>query len=104
MHSTRFEPARSFGRDYEILSTRFDVRKARFLQWGDGVGLLNEAEEGRHPDLDSPAIRPAVKQVLHCIKMLLTETENLKSKYGLEEVVDVQNVTEPHIRMRLQAP
>jgi Prion-inhibition and propagation len=31
--------ARSFGRDYEILSTRFDVRKARFLQWGDGVGL-----------------------------------------------------------------
>ena len=66
------------------------------------MGLLNEAEEGRHPDLDSPAIRPAVKQVLHCIKMLLTETENLKSKYGLEEVVDVQNVTEPHIRMRLQ--
>ena len=77
--------ARSFGRDYEILSTRFDVRKARFLQWGDGVGLLHEVKDGRHPHLDDPYIRPAVEQVLHCIRMLLTDTEGFKSKYGLQE-------------------
>ena len=80
--------ARSFGRDFEILSTRFEVRKARFLQWGDGVGLLHEAKDGRHPQLDSLSIRPALERVLHCIQMLLTDTENLKSKYGLQEAVD----------------
>ena len=85
--------ARSFGRDYEILSTRFDVRKARLLQWGDGVGLLHEPQDGRNANLDSPSLRPAVERVLHCIKMLLTDTENLRSKYGLEEVAAVE---EPH--------
>jgi hypothetical protein len=80
--------ARSFGRDYEILSTRFDVRKARFLQWGDGVGLLDDAEGGRHPALESPSLAPAVKRVLHCIEMLLTDAESFRSKYGLQEVPD----------------
>jgi hypothetical protein len=80
--------ARSFGRDYEILSTRFDVRKARFLQWGDGVGLLQDAQDGRHPHLDSPSLRPAVERVLHCIEMLLTDTECFKSKYGLREMLE----------------
>jgi hypothetical protein len=84
--------ARSFGRDYEILSTRFDVRKARFLQWGDGVGLLQELQEGRHPHLDSPSIRPALERVLHCIKMLLTDTEDFKSKYGLQEIADEERL------------
>lgn len=77
--------ARSFARDYEILSTRFDVRKARFLQWGDGVGLLCDAHDGRHPHLDSPSLRPAVERVLHCIKMLLTDTEKFQTKYGIQE-------------------
>ena len=80
--------ARSFGRDYEILGTRFDIRKTRFLQWGDGVGLLLDTQNGRHPHLDSPSLRPAVERVLHCIQMLLTDTESFKYKYGLQEMME----------------
>lgn len=78
--------ARSFGKDYEILITRYDVRKARFLQWGDGIGLLNEASKDRHPALDQPEMLPMVEKLLHCIKMLLTDTESLKTKYRLKYV------------------
>ena len=77
--------ARSFARDYEILTTRFDARKARFLQWGDGVGLLCDVHDGRHPHLDSPSLRPAIERVLHCIKMLLTDTEKFQAKYWIQE-------------------
>jgi hypothetical protein len=73
-----------------MLSTRFDVRKASFLQRGDGVGLLDDAEGGRHPALESPSLAPAVKRVLHCIEMLLTDTDSFRSKYGLEEGPDDQ--------------
>ena len=29
--------ARSFSRDYEVLSTRYDMRRALLLQWGTAV-------------------------------------------------------------------
>lgn len=82
--------ARSLGRDYELLNTRFDVQKTRLLQWGEGVGLLSKNDSDRHPSLHNQALRPTVEKMLMCIKMLLTNAEDFRTKYGLKEVAGKQ--------------
>ena len=62
------------------------LEKRAFYNWEDGVGLLHEVWDGRHPHIDNPNLRPAVERVLHCVEMLLTGTESFESKYGLQEV------------------
>ena len=77
--------ARSLGRDYELLLTQFDVEKTRLLIWGESMGLLQEDEQKISDKLTSPLFRPVIDRSLNCIKMLLTDTQGLKSRYGLKE-------------------
>jgi hypothetical protein len=46
------DAAHSFGLDYELLVTKLEVEKTRFLIWGDTVGLLQT--DGREGKLESP--------------------------------------------------
>lgn len=74
--------AKTHGRDYEILSTRLDVEKTLLLQWGSRVGLLSEGTQDAR--LGQPDTRATVERVLNCIRMLLTDADDLRAKYGLE--------------------
>jgi hypothetical protein len=71
------------GKDYEILSTRLDVEKAMLLQWGDRAGLLQTNDQERDSRLDDKLTAPVIEGVLNCIKLILADSEKLKSKYGL---------------------
>jgi hypothetical protein len=82
----QIKAAKSFSRDYEILSTRYDIRLATLLQWGAAVGLSGDDAQEMHPRLRNSIVRPLVERALSCIKMLLNDADNLRSKYGLKQV------------------
>ena len=86
MLSIRSKP---FSRDHEVLTTRYDIRKARSLQWGDGVGLLSEIPRERDPRLDLKDLHSLLERALDCIRMLLTDADSLQAKYGLKQVTTV---------------
>lgn len=86
MLSIRSKP---FSRDYEVLTTRYDIRKARSLQWGDGVGLLSEIPRERDPRLDQKDLHLLLERALDCIRMLLTDADSLQAKSGLKQVPTV---------------
>jgi hypothetical protein len=85
------EKFKSHGKDYEILSTRLDVEKAMLLQWGDRAGLLQTNDQERDSRLDDKLTAPVIEGVLNCIKLILADSEKLKSKYGL--VVSINAAT-----------
>jgi len=100
------EASKSHGRDYEILLTQLDVEKTKLLQWGERMGL--RCEEGRDDRLNDPHTRPTLERVLNCIKMLLTDSDNLAQKYGLKPVERIDHAVEAtaivsRLRMRLFA-
>ena len=76
---------RAYGRHYQILLTKLDVEKTRFLQWGEGVGLFNLNPHSRHPWLDTNPQQETTIAVLNCIKLLLTDADQLRLKYGINE-------------------
>ncbi|MCJ1295195.1 hypothetical protein MMC34_006757 [Xylographa carneopallida] len=77
--------ARSHGRDYELLATRLEVEKTRFLIWGDTVGLLKPGRNGCDVDLESPMVKEAIERCLTCIQSIFTDSKALSSRYGLLE-------------------
>ena len=85
-----FSAARSFSSDFELLATKLDVEKFCLLQWSDRVHLLKESYDTR---LDNPSTRENVGRTLVCIRGLLTNSTNLKNKYGVREVSGSQVVT-----------
>ena len=79
------DTARSYGRDYEILATKLEIEKTRFLIWGDAIGVL-ETTEGEHDgSLDSPQVAQVVQRILNCIIRIFTDTEALVARYGLQD-------------------
>ena len=77
--------ARTHGRDFEILLTKLDVEKTRFLQWGQGVGLFNLDTPIQHRSLTKQPQQQTITGVLNCIKLLLIDAEKLRKKYGIDK-------------------
>lgn len=77
------ESARSYGRVYDLLATRLEVEKIRYLIWGDVVGVLKPSNDGRDEVLDQPRIAPIVEQILNHIISIFSDSETLISKYGI---------------------
>ena len=76
--------SRSCGRNYELLITQFDIEKTRLLQWGEGVGLSRWDSPSQHPCLSINSSQLAIERALNCIKLLLTDAEKLRQKYGID--------------------
>ena len=76
--------ARSLGHDYQLLNARLDIEKTLLLQWAHRVRLLKSDYDVR---LDDTSTHAAVVQILSCIQLLLSKSEELKSRYGLKQVV-----------------
>ncbi|MCJ1384321.1 hypothetical protein MMC17_007437 [Xylographa soralifera] len=79
------DTARSHGHDYELLATKLEVEKTRFLIWGDTIGLLKPDNNGRDVRLESPLVEEAIKGCLTCIRSIFTDSKALSSRYGLLE-------------------
>ncbi|KAI0546089.1 prion-inhibition and propagation-domain-containing protein [Xylaria curta] len=77
--------SRSLGQDYEILNTKLDIEKTLFLQWIQRVKLLTSDHDKR---LDDPQTQAMVTQSLASIRLLLTEGQVLRDRYGLQEDSD----------------
>ncbi|KAI1480125.1 prion-inhibition and propagation-domain-containing protein [Daldinia eschscholtzii] len=75
-----FMSSREFGRDYEILETKFDIERTILLQWSEQVRLLRPDYDRR---LDDDTIQCAITRILGCIKLLMGDENKLKDRYGL---------------------
>ena len=75
--------AKDFSVDYEILSIKLDIEKTRLLQWAEGVGLLSEDRGDQNGFILSGDIQPLLERILGAVKLLLTKSDDLCTKYGL---------------------
>ena len=79
------DAARTHGRDFELLATKLEVEKTRFLIWGDTIGLLKPDNNERDRNLESPLVKEAIERCLTCIRSIFTDSKALSSRYGLLE-------------------
>lgn len=77
-----FQAARSLPENVQILLVKLDIEKARLLIWGNEIGILRE--NNRHSILDSSQHLDLFKGLLEAIQGLLTGSEQLRTKYGLQ--------------------
>ncbi|MCJ1397230.1 hypothetical protein MMC11_000422 [Xylographa trunciseda] len=72
---------RAYARDYEIIQTKFEAQKVRFMIWGQVVGLTGSTAYDER--LDLPFIRPTIYKILNCIQLLFADGQRLTQRYGL---------------------
>jgi hypothetical protein len=72
---------RSFGKDYKILETKFGNQELRLRAWGKACGLVDGTRYDQR--LDGPELFQQLKATLECIKLLLSDAQELKERYGL---------------------
>ncbi|KAK8004946.1 hypothetical protein PG990_010983 [Apiospora arundinis] len=75
----------SLDRDLEILTTKLDIEKLVLLGWAESIRLANESFDQR---LEKEEKRSTLEKVLLCIRRLLSESNALELRYGLEKVED----------------
>lgn len=75
--------AKNFSVDSEILCIKLDIEKTRLLQWAEGVGLVADDQREQNVSLPSPHIQPQLERILTAVKLLLTQSDDLCTKYGL---------------------
>jgi hypothetical protein len=71
-----FDSAKSFAMDYDLLLVRLDIQRARLVIWSDAVKLFRQNSEVWHFESE-------IRRSLLCIYDLLTNSEKLRSRYGL---------------------
>lgn len=80
-----FNFSRSHGRDFEIIMIRLDIEKTLLLQWAERVGLVGNWDNrtGYDNRLKDRQTHSVVENALSCVLLLLTDSERLRSEYGL---------------------
>lgn len=87
----QIKAAKSFSRDYEIL-TRYDIRSATLFQWNMAVGVSPGSTRRIHPIQEDKSLRPVLERALNCIRMLLIDADLLQDKYGLQKVKGASSI------------
>ncbi|CAO1606013.1 hypothetical protein XANCAGTX0491_009512 [Xanthoria calcicola] len=77
------DAAKTYGRNLELLTTKFAVEQARLLIWGESVGISSANPTGSNR-VETPHVRPIVEQILNCMRMLFEDTDKLTVRYGLK--------------------
>ncbi|KAI4221581.1 MAG: hypothetical protein L6R36_006801, partial [Xanthoria steineri] len=75
------DAAKTYGRNLELLTTKFAVEQARLLIWGESVGISSTNPTANNR-VETPHVRPVVEQILNCIRMLFEDTNALTVRYG----------------------
>lgn len=80
------DSAKSYGRDFELLTTKLEIQKTRLLMWGQSVGVaFVDGPIERLWWWDSPLCRPVIQSILECIHVLFEDTHRLTTRYGLKQ-------------------
>ena len=74
--------AKSFGHDYYLLNTKFDLEKAHLVRWAERIRLATPDYDRR---LDDPAIGQPILHAMTAIRDLFNDASVLKNRYGLQE-------------------
>lgn len=84
------DSAKNSDREYQVLDTKLDIERTLFVQWAERVKLTSRNYDRR---LDDDRINEAILKVLRSIKELLDNANQLRTRYGLQPVgdLDVQN-------------
>jgi hypothetical protein len=78
---TYFKLAQRASRDIEVVLLKLDVEKARLLIWGEHVGLFSASHQDRR--LLDERVAGLIRRILSQIEGLLTDSENLRTSYGV---------------------
>ena len=68
-------------RDIEVVLLRLDIEKARLLIWGENVRILSANPCGS--PLLNPGMAELIEDILKMIQDLLTDSEKLRTQYGV---------------------
>ncbi len=68
-------------RDIEVVLLKLDIEKARLLIWGENVGILSANPRGS--PLLNQGMAELIKDILSVIQDLLTDSEKLRTRYGV---------------------
>ncbi|OTB15848.1 hypothetical protein K445DRAFT_44342, partial [Daldinia sp. EC12] len=104
-----FMSSREFGRDYEILETKFDIERTILLQWSEQVRLLRPDYDRR---LDDDTIQCAITRILGSLTRRATDKDiaSIRDLRGLKLVHEaavgtrmvVAELTQEHITRTCQ--
>jgi len=78
-----FQAVKDYDEYVDIILVKLDLEKTRLLIWGDGVGIMKRAGDGRAPELDDDSKAPTVQRCLERIKSLLSTFDTFQAEYGL---------------------
>ena len=81
---------RARNRDFEILHTKLDNQKVRFMIWGQALGLDDSSRSLTM--LDRSQIRSCIARTMDCIISMFEESWYITNKYGLRQDSDGQSV------------
>lgn len=81
-----FQSAKNYRQEYHLLETKLDIEKTLLLQWAARVRLLQPDYDER---LDDETTGAVICRSLECIQGLLSDTKQLKERYGLTKLPSV---------------
>lgn len=92
-----FHAGQTFGRDLEILLTKLDIEKTLLLHWAERIGLaaFQDGRSTHDTRLNDPRTYTAVVNTLSSVLYLLTDSEQLRSRYGAiqsSEITCIQKI------------
>lgn len=77
------DSARNSDREYQVLDTKLDIERTLLLQWAERVKLTSRDYDRR---LDDDRTREAILKALRSVKQLLNNSNQLRTRYGLQTV------------------
>lgn len=96
-----FMSLREFGRDYEMLDAKVEIEKNTLLQWAHQVRLQKPDYDRR---LDDKYIQHAVIKILGCIRLLMGDEKELRTRYGLQKHENQRGGDENESREVINSP
>lgn len=79
---TYFKAAQRADEDIEILLLKLDIEKTGLLVWGNEIGIFTVNQQ--HSRLHDEGVITLLARILGQIEKLLTDSESLRSSYGLK--------------------
>jgi hypothetical protein len=77
----RFQSYRSSNAESHVLDTRFRAARARFEQWGVGVGISHgKLLPDHHPGLDNKGTASVIEDILHIVTKAICDDANAHSR------------------------
>lgn len=77
------DSAKNSDREYQVLDTKLDIERTLLVQWAERVKLTSREYDRR---LDDDRTNEAIVKVLRSVKELLDNGNQLKTRYGLQPV------------------